>query len=131
MRTLRETTITMAKHNDLGKLGEDLAAKYMLNKGYKILDRNWVYLKKELDIVATDGKILVVVEVKSRSTDYFEHPTDAITLSKIKFLCRAAQGYVDLRDIDMEVRFDIISVIKRNEKFEIEHIEDAFIAPLD
>ncbi len=121
----------MAVHNDLGKLGEDLAAKHMLKIGYKILDRNWIYQKKELDIVATDGKILVVVEVKSRSTDYFEHPADAITLSKIKFICRATQGYVDLKDIDMEVRFDVISVIKRNNKFEIEHIEDAFIAPLD
>ncbi len=121
----------MADHNDLGKLGEDLAAKYMLNAGYKILNRNWIYQKKELDIVATDGKCLVIVEVKSRSTDYFEHPSDAITLSKIKFLCRATQGYVDLKDINMEVRFDVISVIKRNGKFVIEHIEDAFIAPLD
>ncbi len=121
----------MAKHNDLGKLGEDLAAKYVLNKGYKILDRNWIYQKKELDIVSTDGNCLIVIEVKSRSTDYFEHPSDAITVSKIKFLCRATQAYVDLKDINMEVRFDVISVIKRNNKFEIEHIEDAFIAPLD
>lgn len=89
------------------------------------------YILKELDIVATDGKSLIVVEVKSRSTDYFEHPADAITLSKIKFICRATQDYVDLKDIDMEVRFDVISVIKRNDKFEIEHIEDAFIAPID
>jgi len=121
----------MAEHNDLGKLGEDLAAKYMLSKGYRILDRNWIYQKKELDIVATDGEYLVVVEVKSRSTDYFEHPSDAITLNKIKFLCRATQAYVDLKDIEKEVRFDVISVIKRNGKFDIEHIEDAFIAPVD
>lgn len=128
---MRETTKTMAGHNDLGKLGEDLAAKHMLSLGYKILDRNWIYQKKELDIVATDGEYLVIVEVKSRSTDFFEHPSDAITLPKIKFICRATQGYVDLKDIDMEVRFDVISVIKRNSKFEIEHIEDAFIAPID
>lgn len=128
---MHETIKTMAEHNDLGKIGEDLATKYMLDKQYKILDRNWIYQKKELDIVATDGKYLVVVEVKSRSTDYFEHPSDAITLSKIKFLCRATQGYVDLKEINMEVRFDVISVIKRNGKFDIEHIEDAFIAPID
>jgi len=121
----------MAQHNDLGKLGEDLAAKHMLSLGYKILDRNWIYQKKELDIVATDGDYLVIVEVKSRSTDFFEHPSDAITLPKIKFICRATQAYVDLKDIEMEVRFDVISVIKRNEKFDIEHIEDAFIAPID
>ena len=121
----------MAEHNDLGKLGEDLAAKHMLSKGCKILDRNWIYQKKELDIVATDGEYLIVVEVKSRSTDFFEHPSDAITLSKIKFLCRATQAYVDMKDVNMEVRFDVISVIKRNEIYDIEHIEDAFIAPID
>lgn len=121
----------MAEHNDLGKLGEDFAAKYLLEKGYKILDRNWIYQKKELDIVALKNNLLVVVEVKSRSTDYFEHPADAITLSKIKFLVRATQGYVDSKEIEQEVRFDVISVIKRDSKFVIEHIEDAFSAPVD
>jgi len=121
----------MAEHNDLGKLGEDFAAKYLLEKDYKILDRNWIYQKKELDIVALKDDLLVVVEVKSRSTDYFEHPADAITLSKIKFLVRATQGYVDLKEIEQEVRFDVISVIKRDSKLVIEHIEDAFSAPVD
>lgn len=121
----------MAEHNDLGKLGEDFAAKYLLEKGYKILDRNWIYQKKELDIVALKDNLLVVVEVKSRSTDYFEHPADAITLSKIKFLVRATQGYVDSKEIEQEVRFDVISVIKQDSKFVIEHIEDAFSAPVD
>lgn len=121
----------MAEHNDLGKLGEDIAAKHLLANGYKILDRNWIYQKKELDIVALKDDILVVVEVKSRSTDYFEHPSDAITLSKIKFLVRATQGYVDSKELEYEVRFDVISVIKQDPKYRIEHIEDAFIAPLD
>lgn len=121
----------MAKHNELGKLGEDLAAKYLFKNGYKIIDRNWIYLKKELDIVALKDNQLVVVEVKSRSTEYFEHPADAITLSKIKFLVRATQDYVDLKEMEYEVRFDVISVIKDGEKYKIEHIEDAFIAPVD
>ncbi|NOU60861.1 YraN family protein [Marinifilum caeruleilacunae] len=121
----------MAKHNELGKLGEDLAVKYLEEKGFNLLDRNWIYQKKELDIIALKDDCLVVVEVKSRSTDYFEHPTDAISLSKIKFIVRATQAYVDLREIKQEVRFDVVSVIKREEKFVIEHIEDAFIAPVD
>ena len=121
----------MAEHNDLGKLGEDFAAKHLLANGYKILDRNWIYQKKELDIVALKNNLLVVVEVKSRSTDYFEHPADAITLSKIKFLVCATQAYVDSKEIEQEVRFDVISVIKRGSKFVIEHIEDAFSAPVD
>ncbi|MPQ48079.1 YraN family protein [Marinifilum sp. N1E240] len=121
----------MANHNELGKQGEDIAAKFLLEKGYQILDRNWIYQKKELDIVAIKDEYLVVVEVKSRSTDYFEHPADAVTLAKIKFLVRATQDYVDLREIKQEVRFDVISVIKQGNKFKIEHIEDAFIAPVD
>lgn len=121
----------MAKHNDLGQIGEDTAAKYLLEKGYEILDRNWIFQKKELDIVALKDEFLVVVEVKSRSTDYFEHPSDAITLRKIKFLVRATQAYVDLKEIKQEVRFDVISVIKDGDKFKIEHLEDAFIAPVD
>jgi len=121
----------MADHNDFGKLGEDIAVKYLLEKDYKILDRNWIYQKKELDIVSLKDDMLVVVEVKSRSTEYFEHPAEAITLSKIKFLVRATQAYVDLREIKQEVRFDVISVIKQGSKFKIEHIEDAFIAPVD
>lgn len=75
----------MAEHNDLGKLGEDLATKYMMRKGYQILDRNWIYQKKELDIVATDGDYLVVVEVKSRSTDFFEHPSEPLHFPKSSF----------------------------------------------
>ncbi|WP_421920951.1 YraN family protein [Marinifilum sp.] len=121
----------MAKHNDLGRLGEDLATNYLQNIGFAILDRNWIYQKKELDIIALKDDYLVVVEVKSRSTDYFEHPSDAITLSKIKYLTKATQAYVDLKEIKQEVRFDVVSVIKDNDNFKIEHIEDAFIAPVD
>ena len=121
----------MAKHNDLGRLGEDLAAKHLLENDYEILDRNWIFQKKELDIVAFKDDFLVVVEVKSRSTDYFEHPSDAITLRKIKLLVHATQAYVDLKEIKQEVRFDVISVIRNGEKYRIEHIEDAFIAPVD
>lgn len=120
----------MATHNELGKLGEDIATMYLLEKGYQIVDRNWIFQKKELDIVAIKDDFLVIVEVKSRSTEYFEHPTDAITLSKIKFLVKATQAYVDLKDINLEVRFDVISVIKKGKEHKLEHIENAFIAPV-
>ncbi len=121
----------MAKHNDLGKLGEDLAAKFLLEKGYHIIERNWRFQKKELDIIAYHDNFLVIIEVKSRSTDYFEHPADAITPNKIKFIVRAAEAYVEQKAIENEVRFDVVSVIKREGKYEIEHIKNAFIAPID
>jgi putative endonuclease len=120
----------MAKHNEFGKEGEDIATKYLQENGYQIIDRNWRFHKKELDIVATKDDYLIVVEVKSRSTDYFEHPADAITPAKIRFLVKATQAYVDLREIKQEVRFDVISVIKKGESYQLEHIEDAFIAPV-
>ncbi len=125
------TNCFMAKHNDLGKLGEDLAAKFLQEKGFQIIERNWRFQKKELDIIAYHDNFLVVIEVKSRSTDYFEHPADAITLKKIKFIVRATDAYVEQKGIENEVRFDVVSVIKKEEKYEIEHIENAFIAPID
>jgi len=120
----------MADHNVLGKLGEDYAVKYILKKGYKLLARNWSFQKKELDIIAIEKKILVIIEVKSRSSEYFEHPADAVTLKKMKNITQATQAYVDYYDIGLEVRFDIISVIKSGSSFKLEHIEDAFLAPL-
>ncbi len=121
----------MATHNDLGRLGEDLAVKYLLKKGYQIVDRNWRFQQKELDIIARYNNLLVIVEVKSRSTDYFEHPTDAITPTKIRFLVRATEAYIEQHDIEDEVRFDVVSIIKKEDQYHIEHIEDAFIAPLE
>lgn len=120
----------MAEHNDLGNQGETLAANFLVEKGYKILHRNWVSGKKELDIVAEDGGMLVIVEVKTRSTETWEHPKEAITNGKIKNIVNAAEAYIFEFDIMMETRFDIVSVIpQRDGSFRIEHIEDAFLPP--
>lgn len=120
----------MAEHNDLGNQGETLAANFLVEKGYKILHRNWVSGKKELDIVAEDGDMLVIVEVKTRSTETWEHPKEAITNGKIKNIVNAAEAYIFEFDITKETRFDIVSVIpQRDGSFRIEHIEDAFLPP--
>ena len=122
----------MAEHNKLGNEGEQIATNYLVNKGYAILERNWHFGKYELDIIAEIDEYLVVVEVKSRSTDTWEHPLDAITNSKIRFMVNATEAYILKHDIDKEVRFDVISTIpKKNMDWEIEHIEDAFHAPLN
>ena len=122
----------MAEHNDLGNQGENLAAEFLEKKGYKIRHRNWVSGKKELDIVAEDGEYLVIVEVKTRSTENFEHPKEAITNGKIKNLVSAAEEYIFQFDIMKETRFDIVSVIpERDGSFRIEHIEDAFLPPVN
>lgn len=126
-----EKAKTMAEHNDFGKEGELRAQAYLRNKGYTLLDCNWRCGKNELDIVAEKDGLLVVVEVKSRSTDFFEHPKDAITPAKIRRTVQAAHDYLLLHDLDMEVRFDVVSVVPQGMEFRIEHIEDAFLPPVN
>lgn len=116
----------MAEHNDLGKLGEEKAVEYLQKNGYTILQTNWVYLKAEIDIIAQKGETLAVVEVKTRSSLDFGLPQDFVKPKKIQLLVKAINEYVVQNDIDAEVRFDIISVFKNGNAFEIEHLEDAF-----
>jgi len=117
-------------HRELGNMGEDLAAEYLAAKGYRILHRNWHYGHKELDIVARDKEMLVVVEVKTRASDYWEEPKDAVRLRKQKTIVEAADAYVQNYSIDSEVRFDIVSILFQGQKHIIEHIEDAFFPTL-
>lgn len=117
----------MAQHNELGKLGEKIAADYLIKKGYEILAQNFYYDKAEIDIIAKkDDKTLVVVEVKTRNSDFFGDPQEFVTPSKIKLLVKAANEYIITNDLDMEVRFDIIAVIKNKSIEKMEHFEDAF-----
>ena len=117
----------MAHHNELGKIGEQLAANYLSRNGYEILKRNYYYDRAEIDIIAQKEKnILVVVEVKTRNSDYFGDPQDFVKPSKIKLLVKAANEYVISKDLDVEVQFDIISVIKNKSIEKIEHFKNAF-----
>ena len=117
----------MAYHNELGKIGEQLAADYLSRNGYQILERNFYYDKAEIDIIAQKtANTIIVVEVKTRNSDYFGDPQDFVTPSKIKLLVKAANEYVISRDLDVEVQFDIISVIKNKSIEKIEHFENAF-----
>ena len=112
--------------NKLGKTGENIATRYLLNKGYKILNRNWFFNKKEIDIVAHKNELLVIVEVKARTDDGFEKPGDLVDKKKEKFLIEATDAYIKEFEVDMEVRFDVIFVFFGSKKPVIEHIESAF-----
>ena len=116
----------MAEHNDVGKFGEEMAQNHLLAKGYKIIAKNWRFGKDEIDIVAKHNNFLVIVEVKTRSTDFFGDPEEAVTKKKQKFLVRAADAYINNNKIAEEVRFDIISIVVTGSHWEINHIEDAF-----
>lgn len=120
----------MAAHNELGKAGEDEAATYLLTKGYQILHRNWHYRKKELDIVARKENTLVVVEVKTRSTDQYGNPEEAVTDKKIRNIIASTDVYLKRFGIDLPVQFDIITVIGIPPHTHIEHIEEAFLPPI-
>lgn len=117
----------MATHNELGKKGEQLAVDFLLDKGYAIIEKNYRFHKAEIDIIVQKESVLVVVEVKTRSTSYFGNPEEFVNPKKIKLLTMAIDDYVIKNDLDVEVRFDIIAIVKQNNKFVIEHIEDAFL----
>lgn len=121
----------MAKHNELGKEGEAAAITYLKNNGYIIRHTNWFFEKFELDIVAEKSGTVVVIEVKSRSTETFEHPEDAITNAKIRRIVLATDAYIRTYELDLPTRFDVISAIPSHKGFRIDHIEDAFIAPIN
>ncbi len=116
----------MAKHNELGKLGEQIAVDFLIQNGYEIKERNWRFKKAELDIIVQKENILVLVEVKTRSTDDFGDPQDFLKPKQKKLLITAMDEYVTSKELDVEVRFDVIAIIKNEKQTIIEHLEDAF-----
>ncbi|MET3025290.1 YraN family protein [Flavobacterium sp. UW10123] len=120
----------MAKHNELGKLGEDLAAAHLEENGYSIIERNFVIQKAEIDIIAQKDSILAIIEVKTRSNLDFGSPQDFVKQKKIQLLIKAVNAYINDREKDfeedLEIRFDIIAIHKNEESFAIEHLTDAF-----
>lgn len=116
----------MASHNELGILGEQLALDYLVKKGFLIREKNWRFQKAEVDIIAQKDGILAVVEVKTRSTNFFGEPQDFVRDRKIKLLTKAIDHYVQTKDLDVEVRFDVIGIVKKDLQTSIIHLEDAF-----
>lgn len=120
----------MAAHNELGQEGEKAAIAYLLSKGYSIRHTNWRCHHLELDIVAETPETLVVIEVKTRSTTYFQQPEDAVTDAKIRRIVNATQGYIRIFNIDKEVRFDVMALIPNGHGYSVQHFVDAFISPV-
>ena len=119
----------MAEQNDFGKWGEDEAALYYEDRGYEILERDWKVGKRDIDLIALteDKDTLVFVEVKTRQNNDLQEPEEAVDVKKMRNLAIAANAYVKLHGLDMDVRFDIISVIGKCSCVEsIECFEDAF-----
>jgi putative endonuclease len=116
----------MAEHNELGKLGEELAVEYLQKEGYEILETNWFFQKAEVDIIAKKDNILAIIEVKTRSSIDFGLPQEFVKPKKIQLLVKAVNEYIITKDLDVEVRFDIVSIHKTVKNFTIDHLIDAF-----
>ena len=100
----------MAEHNEFGKEGEEEAAAYLIDKGYR--------------------NELIVIEVKTRKNTRFGNPEDAVTDKKIRRIIASTDAYLRKFSVDLPVRFDIITLVGEKTPFTIEHIEEAFYPPI-
>lgn len=119
----------MARHNDTGKWGEELATEMLRSKGYTIIERDWHSGHRDIDIIARtpDSRTVVFVEVKTRTQDIIMRPEDAVTEKKIRNIGLAANNYVKMFDVVDELRFDLVTIVGENPKVaKVEHIADAF-----
>ena len=121
----------MAQHNILGNKGEILAARYLMEQGFAILEYNWRCGHKEIDLIAKERDILVFVEVKTRRNENYGDVRDAVTPQKIKNIITAAEAYIKKHNIDSPIRFDIVTIVGNDECHEIEHIRDAFYPDIE
>jgi len=116
----------MAHHNQTGKRGEELAADYLRGKGFRILEKNWRHRYLEVDLICLDGDRLVIVEVKTRADLRHGLPEEAVTRKKERHLLQAAETYLELKNLQNETRFDIVSIWDESSEPRINHIVEAF-----
>ncbi len=119
----------MADKDVLGRAGEDRAARHLETCGYRVVDRNWRCREGELDIVATHGDSLVVVEVKTRRNDGFGHPFEAVDERKSRRLWRLAMAWISAHPAEAQgrrLRIDVIGVVGPDPSTAaLEHLVDA------
>ncbi len=111
---------------EFGKMGEQMAAMYLTDKGYTILEHNYRRGHLEIDLIALDGDELVIVEVKSRAYDNILQPEEAVDHKKRLNLIRLANEYVKTHGRKENVRFDIISVVSNDGSTELKHLKNAY-----
>ncbi|HPG12342.1 MAG TPA: YraN family protein [Chitinophagaceae bacterium] len=118
----------MASHNDLGKKGEELAAAWLAEKGYTILHQNWRHSYHEIDIIASKGKFLHFIEVKTLKENSLGNPEDSVTKKKFSYLKNAADEYLFRNPGHQWIQYDIISIrVYANKEPEFFMLEDVFL----
>lgn len=118
----------MSTSFDFGRQAENFAVNYFKDLGYKILARNYFYQKAEIDLIVENDNNLVIVEVKARNHKSIILPQDSVTTKKKKLLVAAANDFILKNNLIANVRFDILALVKHNDRWEVNHIEDAFTA---
>ena len=116
----------MNKSHQLGRQGEALALEFLKHNDLSIIDSNWRWQKAEIDIIAKSQDILIFIEVKTRSSEKYGSPHEFVSEKKQTLMKEAAEAYLELHDLALEIRFDIISIILTKNKRKIKHISDAF-----
>lgn len=116
----------MAEHNELGKLGEEAALKFLLAKGHELLTKHYRFGRAEIDIITREKGIIIFSEVKTRTSNRYGFPEEYITREKIRLVKEAAEEYMYKNKFEGEVRFDVLSVTKNGDNLKVHHIEDAF-----
>ncbi len=120
--------MTMSTAYTFGMEAEKRAAAFYHSLGFHVLAQNYRYRKAEVDLIAQQDNLLVAVEVKARSTSYFGSPQSFVSKKKIRLLVMAIDAYIQQHDLQVEVRFDIISYTLVRGKWELEHLPNAFYA---
>ena len=111
----------------VGRIGEEEAAKFLKNKGFQILERNFRAVRGEIDIIARDKKTLVFIEVKTGVTPGFGEPEERVNQKKQRQIGKVAMRYLQRYGMyDIDCRFDVVSVVFLKGEWKINHIEDAF-----
>lgn len=117
----------MAEHNILGRRGEDIAASFLSDNSYEVLERNWRCGRLEVDLIARFNEVLVIAEVKTRIGNFIEFPQESVDIRRQKRLIRAANAYIYQSNLNLEIRFDIITVVFDDDiNYRLTHIENAF-----
>lgn len=118
-------------HQNIGKLGEELATTFLEDAGYSILEQNYRHKRGEIDIIVSKEDIVIFVEVKTRSSIKFGFPEDFVDTKKQRQIIATAEAYLEEKQHHGEIRFDIVSIeILNNNSPQILHIKDAFF-PID
>lgn len=111
----------------MGKLAEQKGAVYFQNLGFEVCARNYRYQKAEVDLIVQKQNLLVAVEVKARSSIFYGSPASFVTPKKIRLLINAMNHYIRDKDLNVELRFDVLSYVVQGDMWHQTHLKAAFL----